>query len=648
MEVLPFGVALGPGNIIVDQLIDCDVFHAVHEIEQVAVVEFLIVDLSGVAGNAGNFVCSVFNGHAQRSNLAQATVQKGPPVIARHLHGGHQEWNGAAGKQVIQKIRIVGIGIDHIAPNNIDCAYFHGYRTRPDGININVIPNNFLYRRIIEQTIKPAQYRIDTHAKPRPDYGYIFRLGDISNPELNQGFAYAGPVNLSGTGLLTGGLGSNEGGVETPHRNAIQVFGNEARFEQGHNRPRLKRAFQRATAQDQGLVSWVRLGVGRLVYGGLRVGSRGRWITDHESGRVNGAEICRFFVGNQNEQVSQTILLVVVSSRLLQSTISREMPLTVADIQIPIAAEMNLFEQKFRDMMKSDVMLLDQIMNYIVKRKGKQLRPMFVFLTAGVCGQITEATYRGASLIELLHTATLVHDDVVDESNYRRGFFSINALWKNKVAILVGDYLLSRGLLLSVDNGDFELLQIVSTAVRELSEGELLQIQKARRLDIDEPVYYEIIRQKTASLIAACCAVGARSVNADKAIVEQARTFGEKVGIAFQIKDDLFDYGTAEVGKPLGIDIKEKKMTLPLIYALNNAGFFEKRRIINIVKNESDNPKKVAEVIDFVKQSGGIAYATEAMNKYVAEAQTLLNAFPDSDYRQSLHQLVQYTIDRSK
>jgi len=324
------------------------------------------------------------------------------------------------------------------------------------------------------------------------------------------------------------------------------------------------------------------------------------------------------------------------------------MPLTVATIQAPIAAEMNLFEQKFRDMMKSDVMLLDQIMNYIVKRKGKQLRPMFVFLMAGVCGSITEATYRGASLIELLHTATLVHDDVVDESNYRRGFFSINALWKNKVAVLVGDYLLSRGLLLSVDNGDFELLQIVSTAVRELSEGELLQIQKARRLDIDEPVYYEIIRQKTASLIAACCAVGARSANADKAVIEQARTFGEKVGIAFQIKDDLFDYGTAEVGKPLGIDIKEKKMTLPLIYALNKAGFFEKRRIINLVKNESDNPKKVAEVIDFVKQSGGIAYATEAMNRHVAEAQTLLNAFPDSEYRQSLHQLVQYTIDRSK
>lgn len=324
------------------------------------------------------------------------------------------------------------------------------------------------------------------------------------------------------------------------------------------------------------------------------------------------------------------------------------MALTVADIQAPIAAEMALFEQKFRGLMKSDVMLLDQIMNYIVKRKGKQLRPMFVFLTAGVCGQITESTYRGASLIELLHTATLVHDDVVDDSNYRRGFFSINALWKNKIAVLVGDYLLSRGLLLSVDNGDFDLLQIVSTAVRELSEGELLQIEKARRLDITEAVYYEIIRQKTASLIASCCAVGAQSAGSNRATVEQARAFGEKVGMAFQIKDDLFDYGTAEIGKPLGIDIKEKKMTLPLIYALNRAGYLDKRRMINIIKNESENPKKVADVIAFVKNSGGIDYATEAMNGYVAEAQTLLDSFSDSPYRQSLHQLVQYTIERSK
>lgn len=298
--------------------------------------------------------------------------------------------------------------------------------------------------------------------------------------------------------------------------------------------------------------------------------------------------------------------------------------------------------------MKSEVMLLDQIMNYIVRRKGKQLRPMFVFLTAGVCGTITESTHRGAALIELLHTATLVHDDVVDDSNYRRSFFSINALWKNKIAVLVGDYLLSRGLLLSVDNNEYDLLKIVSTAVREISEGELLQIEKARRLDITEDVYYEIIRQKTASLISACCAVGARSVDASQDIIETARMFGEKVGIAFQIKDDLFDYGEVEVGKPLGIDIKEKKMTLPLIYALNHAGWTEKRRMINIVKNESENPKRVAEVIDFVKKSGGIQYATTVMTRYVDEAKALLFTLPESAYRTSLEQLVQYTIERSK
>ncbi|WP_266367256.1 polyprenyl synthetase family protein [Tellurirhabdus rosea] len=324
------------------------------------------------------------------------------------------------------------------------------------------------------------------------------------------------------------------------------------------------------------------------------------------------------------------------------------MTLSIQNIQAPIAAEMNAFEQKFRQFMKSEVMLLDQIMNYIVRRKGKQLRPMFVFLTAGVCGGITESTHRGAALIELLHTATLVHDDVVDDSNYRRGFFSVNALWKNKIAVLVGDYLLSRGLLLSVDNSEFDLLRIVSTAVREISEGELLQIEKARRLDITEDVYYEIIRQKTASLISACCAVGARSTDAPKEVIENARQFGEKVGIAFQIKDDLFDYGEAEVGKPLGIDIKEKKMTLPLIYALNKSGYGEKRRIINLIKNESDNPKRVAEVIDYVKRSGGIQYATEVMSRYVKEALTLLYTFPQSEYRDSLEQLVQYTIERSK
>ncbi|MRS61562.1 polyprenyl synthetase family protein [Larkinella terrae] len=324
------------------------------------------------------------------------------------------------------------------------------------------------------------------------------------------------------------------------------------------------------------------------------------------------------------------------------------MPLSIRDIQAPIAAEMETFEQKFRQFMKSEVMLLDQIMNYIVRRKGKQLRPMFVFLTAGVCGLINESTYRGAALIELIHTATLVHDDVVDDSNYRRSFFSVNALWKNKIAVLVGDYLLSRSLFLAVDHEDFDFLKLINRAVKEISEGELLQIEKARRLDITEDIYFEIIRQKTASLIAACCAVGARSVDSSPETIETARLFGEKVGIAFQIKDDLFDYGEEEVGKPLGIDIKEKKMTLPLIYALNNAGWVEKRRMINIVKNDSENPKKVAEVIDFVKKSGGIGYATTVMTRYVDEAKALLYKFPESRYRTSLEQLVQYTIERSK
>ncbi|MEO6285055.1 MAG: polyprenyl synthetase family protein [Dyadobacter sp.] len=324
------------------------------------------------------------------------------------------------------------------------------------------------------------------------------------------------------------------------------------------------------------------------------------------------------------------------------------MTLSIQDIQAPIADEMKAFEQKFRQFMKSDVMLLDQIMNYIVRRKGKQLRPMFVFLSAGVCGNVTESTYRGSALIELLHTATLVHDDVVDDSNYRRGFFSINALWKNKIAVLVGDYLLSRGLLLSVDHEEFDLLKIVSTAVRELSEGELLQIEKARRLDINEEVYYQIIKQKTASLIASCCAVGASSVGAGADVVKKMHAFGEKVGMAFQIKDDLFDYGEDEIGKPLGIDIKEKKMTLPLIYALNQAAWLEKRRIINIIRNESHKPKKVNEVIAFVKDSGGLRYAQEVMQRYVEEARVLLNEFADSPHRTSLEQLVQYTIERSK
>lgn len=321
--------------------------------------------------------------------------------------------------------------------------------------------------------------------------------------------------------------------------------------------------------------------------------------------------------------------------------------MTVNEIKAPIAKEMEEFELKFKSSMKSSVPLLDKITHYIIKRKGKQLRPMFVFLSAKVCGEMNDSTYRAASLIELLHTATLVHDDVVDDSNERRGFFSVNALWKNKIAVLVGDFLLSRGLLLSIDNKDFHLLGLVSNAVREMSEGELLQIEKARKLDIDESVYYDIIRKKTASLIASCCACGAASVTSDEKVIEKMKSFGEAVGIAFQIKDDLFDYGDgSNIGKPTGIDIKEKKMTLPLIYALNNASFSDKRKIIHIVKNNNNDPKKVAEVIDFVVKSGGIEYAEKEMNKYKIKALEILSAFPDSPAKNALDGLVKYTTER--
>lgn len=324
------------------------------------------------------------------------------------------------------------------------------------------------------------------------------------------------------------------------------------------------------------------------------------------------------------------------------------MSISISSIQAPIAEPMKAFEGKFRQFMKTKVMLLDTIMNYIVQRKGKQMRPMFVFLTAGCVGEINEKTYRGAALIELLHTATLVHDDVVDESDYRRGFFSINAIWKNKIAVLVGDYLLSKGLLLSIDHKDFDLLSSVSTAVREMAEGELLQIEKARKLDITEDIYFDIIRKKTATLIAACCAVGVQSTNADEKYVQLATDFGEKVGIAFQIKDDLFDYGDAEIGKPLGIDIKEKKMTLPLIYALQNTDRSTRKSIINTIKHDSENPKKVREVIEFVKSTGGLQYATERMHGFAEEARQILTEFPDSIYRTSLGNLLAYTIERTK
>ncbi|MBK9671341.1 MAG: polyprenyl synthetase family protein [Bacteroidetes bacterium] len=321
---------------------------------------------------------------------------------------------------------------------------------------------------------------------------------------------------------------------------------------------------------------------------------------------------------------------------------------SIEQIKQPVETEMNLFEQKFKTFMASSVPLLDKITHYIVKRKGKQLRPLFVFLCAKVNGEINDTTYRAASLIELLHTATLVHDDVVDDSNERRGFFSINALWKNKIAVLVGDYLLSKGLLLSLDNNDFELLKIVSTAVREMSEGELLQIEKARKLDIEEPIYFEIIRKKTASLIASCCAGGSHSVGASADRIEAMRRFGELVGIAFQIKDDLFDYGTADIGKPTGSDIKEKKMTLPLIYSLQQASWLEKRRIINAVKNNNNDPKRVKEVIDFVHKSGGIKYAETKMHELKDQAIQLLRTFPESAAREALENLVLYTVNRKK
>ena len=322
--------------------------------------------------------------------------------------------------------------------------------------------------------------------------------------------------------------------------------------------------------------------------------------------------------------------------------------LNINEIKKPIAAEIDVFEEKFKASMKTPVHLLDRILYYVVKSKGKKIRPMFVFFSASICGGINEATHRGAVLVELLHTATLMHDDVVDNSYQRRGFFSINALWKNKIAVLVGDYLLSKGLLLSIDNGDFKLLKIVSEAVKQMSEGELLQVEKARRMDISEEIYYEVIRQKTASLIASCCACGAASANADDATVEKMRLFGEKIGIAFQIKDDMFDFGTDDVGKPLGIDIKEKKVTLPLIYALNNSSGSEKKHIINLVKNHNDDSKKISEIIAFVKKKGGLQYAETQMKQYQEEAFAILNTFPDGEAKTGLEQLVRFTTERNK
>ena len=308
--------------------------------------------------------------------------------------------------------------------------------------------------------------------------------------------------------------------------------------------------------------------------------------------------------------------------------------------------ELIIFEKEFKEAVKSQVPLLDRIMRFIVNRKGKQLRPMFVLLSAKLCGGINESTYRAASLVELLHTATLVHDDVVDESLERRGFFSTYALWKTKISVLVGDYLLAKGLLLSLDHHDFRILQLLSEAVRLMSEGELLQIEKSRSLNLDEQVYFEIIRNKTASLLASACAAGAFSASHDETIAEKMRMFGEKTGMAFQIKDDLFDYGTDDVGKPTGNDIKEKKLTLPLIYTLNNVDSSTKRELIYIIKNQNKNSSKVNHVIEVVKKNGGIAYAQQKMNAYRDEALAILDTFSNDEVKESLSELVRFTTDR--
>lgn len=311
-----------------------------------------------------------------------------------------------------------------------------------------------------------------------------------------------------------------------------------------------------------------------------------------------------------------------------------------------VSDELKTFEKKFSDAVKSDNTSLDRIMKYIIKRKGKQIRPMFVFLSAKLHGPVNESTYRAAALVELLHTATLVHDDVVDESFERRGFFSINALWKNKIAVLVGDYLLSKGLLLSTKNNEFKHLHILSEAVQQMSEGELLQLEKARKLNIREDIYFKIIQHKTASLLASACAVGAWTTTKDEAITDKMKQFGVKTGIAFQIKDDLFDYGNEDVGKPTGNDLKEKKLTLPLIYTLNQISPAERRKVIYIIKNQNTDKDKIKYVLDLVNASGGIRYAEQKMMDYKNEALEILYQFPDSEIRKGLEELVIYTVDR--
>lgn len=324
------------------------------------------------------------------------------------------------------------------------------------------------------------------------------------------------------------------------------------------------------------------------------------------------------------------------------------MGVTLDQIKKPVSEELEIFEKFFQDAMKSNVSLLDKITYYIVKRKGKQIRPMYVLLSAKMFGPVNNNSYIAAAMIELMHTATLVHDDVVDDANERRGFFSVNALWKNKIAVLVGDYLLAKGLFISVESQQIELLKILSATVKNMSEGELLQIQKARKLDIVEDVYYDIIRQKTATLIAASCSIGAATVCKDPEMVSLMYAYGEAIGMAFQIKDDLFDYGTKDIGKPLGIDIKEKKMTLPLIHVLQKVSRQEKRHIINTIKNHNEDKAKVDELIDFIKKNGGLEYATSKMLEYKNKANKILLQFPDNEYRKSLLDLSDYVINRSK
>ncbi len=321
---------------------------------------------------------------------------------------------------------------------------------------------------------------------------------------------------------------------------------------------------------------------------------------------------------------------------------------TAEKIKQPIYQEMKQFEQNFYDSMKSNVSLLDRIVYFIVNRKGKQMRPMLTLLTAKMLGngQINGRTYLGASVVELIHTATLVHDDVIDNSPMRRNFYSLNALWKNKIAVLVGDYLLSRGILNCTETKNFDLLAVISTAMREMAEGELLQLEKSRTFNIQETEYYQIIRQKTAALLSACCAMGALSIRADQKDIEQMEAFGMNVGMSFQIKDDLFDYGPRKIGKPRGIDIKEKKMTLPLIYAISKASKKNKKWLIHAIKNHSKKPKVVKQIINFVKESGGIQYTLKKMNQYKEKAHGILMTYPKNEYRDALELMLRYVIDR--